>query len=173
MELTVLLFLPTAAAVIIAFLPQDQEQYAKWVALGGSVAALALSLVLAVAACGGSGREGSGSATAVDGVVAISAFEWGFEPETITLEAGEPVRFDLTNDGRIRHNLKIDGLDAEEVSSDDGDLFVEANDGESASLAFTPTSWSSKPGISRPEPSSTDMPSPLPPSNGSPSTLPS
>ena len=46
MELTVLLFLPTAAAVIIAFLPQSQEQYAKWIALGGSVAALALSLVL-------------------------------------------------------------------------------------------------------------------------------
>ena len=36
-----------------------------------------------------------------------------------------------------------------------------------------PISWSSKPGISRPEPSSSDMPSPLPPSNGSPSTLPS
>ena len=46
MELTVLIFLPTAAAVIIAFLPQSSEQQAKWIALAGSFAALGLSLYL-------------------------------------------------------------------------------------------------------------------------------
>ncbi|MFN0095650.1 MAG: NuoM family protein [Dehalococcoidia bacterium] len=46
MELTALVFLPSVAAVIIALLPQSQEQNAKHIALLGSLAALVLSLVL-------------------------------------------------------------------------------------------------------------------------------
>lgn len=46
MELTVLLLIPVGAAVIIALLPQEQEANARWVALAGSLAALALSLFL-------------------------------------------------------------------------------------------------------------------------------
>ena len=46
MALTVLLFLPVIAAGFIAVLPEKYEQHAKYVALVGSVAALALSLVL-------------------------------------------------------------------------------------------------------------------------------
>ncbi len=46
MELTVLVFLPVAAALLIMLLPQSQEQNAKHVALIGSVLALALSLWL-------------------------------------------------------------------------------------------------------------------------------
>jgi len=44
MELTVLVFLPAVAAVFILLLPQQYEQHAKWLALAGSVAALALSI---------------------------------------------------------------------------------------------------------------------------------
>ena len=44
MELTVLVFLPAVAAVLILLLPQRLEAQAKWVALAGSLAALALSI---------------------------------------------------------------------------------------------------------------------------------
>ena len=43
MELTILVFLPAIAAVVILLLPQSYEQSAKWIALGASVAILALS----------------------------------------------------------------------------------------------------------------------------------
>ncbi len=46
MALTILLFLPTLAAVLILALPERHEQKAKYVALAGSIAALVLSLVL-------------------------------------------------------------------------------------------------------------------------------
>ncbi|GAB4328477.1 MAG: NADH-quinone oxidoreductase subunit M [Dehalococcoidia bacterium] len=46
MELTILVFLPAAAAVLCLLLPQRAEQQAKYVALAGSLAALALSLWL-------------------------------------------------------------------------------------------------------------------------------
>ena len=44
MELTVLVFLPALAAVLILLLPQKQEGLARWIALGASVAILALSI---------------------------------------------------------------------------------------------------------------------------------
>jgi len=45
-ELTVLVFLPAAAAVLVLLLPQRSEALAKYVALAGSLAALALSIYL-------------------------------------------------------------------------------------------------------------------------------
>ena len=44
MELSLLVFLPVAAAVVILLLPRRMEQHARWIALGGSVAILAISL---------------------------------------------------------------------------------------------------------------------------------
>ncbi|GBD23065.1 NAD(P)H-quinone oxidoreductase chain 4 1 [bacterium HR29] len=46
MELTVLVFLPAAAAVAIGLLPSSRERWARYVALGASLATLALSLWL-------------------------------------------------------------------------------------------------------------------------------
>ncbi|MBI2764980.1 MAG: NADH-quinone oxidoreductase subunit M [Chloroflexi bacterium] len=46
MELTILTFLPTAAAAVIMVLPERLEQRARWVALAGSLATLVLSIVL-------------------------------------------------------------------------------------------------------------------------------
>ncbi|MEO8538470.1 MAG: NADH-quinone oxidoreductase subunit M [bacterium] len=43
-ELTVLVFLPIAAAVLILLLPKSYEQQSKWIALAASVAILALSV---------------------------------------------------------------------------------------------------------------------------------
>lgn len=46
MELSLILFLPAVAGVVALLLPQAQEHQAKWVALIGSAAAFAISLVL-------------------------------------------------------------------------------------------------------------------------------
>lgn len=46
MELTVLVFLPTLAAIVIGLLPPSREAWARYVALAGSLAALALSFSL-------------------------------------------------------------------------------------------------------------------------------
>lgn len=43
-ELTILVFLPAAAAALILLLPRSSEQYARWVALAASVAILAISV---------------------------------------------------------------------------------------------------------------------------------
>jgi len=43
-ELSLLVFLPVAAAVVILLLPRRMEQHARWIALGGSAAILAISL---------------------------------------------------------------------------------------------------------------------------------
>jgi NADH-quinone oxidoreductase subunit M len=43
-ELTILIFLPAVAAAVILLIPQSLEQNAKWVALGASIATLALSV---------------------------------------------------------------------------------------------------------------------------------
>lgn len=44
MELSILVFLPAVAAAVILLIPREMEQQAKWVALGASVAILALSI---------------------------------------------------------------------------------------------------------------------------------
>ena len=46
MQLTVLVFLPAAAGLLTLLLPERQARHARWVALLGSLATLALSLVL-------------------------------------------------------------------------------------------------------------------------------
>ncbi len=43
-ELTILVFLPAVAAGVILLLPRSYEEYAKWIALGASVAILAVSI---------------------------------------------------------------------------------------------------------------------------------
>lgn len=48
MELSLILFLPAAAAVLVLLLPQSQEQFARWIALLASLAAFALSVMLFV-----------------------------------------------------------------------------------------------------------------------------
>lgn len=92
------------------------------------------SALLASVACSSSGRQSSGEATPVDGVVAVSAFEWGFTPEKITVTAGEGVRIEFSNDGNALHNLVVDGLE----TADGDNPFVEAKSGEADSVAFTP-----------------------------------
>ena len=107
------------------------------------VAALLLFLILAFSACGGSSPSGPDVTLTpiapVDGVLTVRAFEWGFEPGAIALRQGEEVRIVLVNDGKIPHNWKVEGLEADVIEAGDADeLFVEAAEGEEGTLVFVP-----------------------------------
>ncbi len=60
--------------------------------------------------------------------ITIIATEFGFEPASIELQAGEPVNIMLVNEGAIDHELQIE----------DFDFHVHALPGESAMAGFTP-----------------------------------
>jgi NADH-quinone oxidoreductase subunit M len=46
MELTLIVFIPAAVAAVILLLPEDREDYARWLALAAAVAVTALSAIL-------------------------------------------------------------------------------------------------------------------------------
>lgn len=100
---------------------------------------VAALLAVVLSACSESGREGSGSATPANGLVAVTTFEWGYTPNAITVTRGEEVRIDLSNQGTMVHNLQIDDLEATAIESQNGELFVEADEGEQGSLSFIPS----------------------------------
>ena len=111
--------------------------------LPATVAALLLLLTLVLAGCGdGSPRRPNVTllpVTPVAGVLTVRAFEWGFEPSAIALRQGEEVRIVLVNDGKILHNWKVEGLAADVIEAgDEGELFVEAAEGEEGTLLFVP-----------------------------------
>jgi plastocyanin len=63
-----------------------------------------------LAACGDEGSGSKGSVTVEAGQpVPVKAFEYGFDPGTITVRGGgdRPVRFQLTNDGSLPHDLHV------------------------------------------------------------------
>ena len=112
------------------------------------VAAALLGLAL-LAACGLSGPSGPTPTPAApeNGVLAVSASEWRFQPSRIVLRQGEQVRIELRNDGAILHDLKIEDLSADGIQSQssgplsghEGELFVGAEPGKEGTLVFTPT----------------------------------
>lgn len=97
--------------------------------------------------CSG-GSSSSPNATPVAptaGSIVVRGFEWRFEPSSIVLPQGQEVRIDFLNEGSTLHDLKIDDLEAADVTSqgsglsgDEGELFVAAEDGEAGTLIFTP-----------------------------------
>ena len=111
---------------------------------------LLLLVSLALGGCGDGSPSGPDitltPVAPVDDVLTVRAFEWGFEPGTIALRQGEEVRIVLVNDGKIPHNLKVEGLAVDVTgasssgpqSGDEGELFVEAAEGEEGTLVFVP-----------------------------------
>ncbi len=67
---------------------------------GIRMAALALLLPLALAACGGS--------PAGPARVEITEREWGLEPAAVSVKDGS-VTFEVTNAGALEHNFEIEG----------------------------------------------------------------
>ncbi len=84
---------------------------------------------LAWAGCG----QASVPAALASGEVIISAKEWQFEPSTVRLEAGKPIKLTLRNEGKIEHNAFIPGIGA-----DGKDVQVGVKAGESSTVEFTP-----------------------------------
>jgi uncharacterized cupredoxin-like copper-binding protein len=111
------------------------------------IASLALFLAL-IAACGGEGASGPTPtpASPANGVLALHAAEWRYQPSRIVLHQGEQVRIELHNDGKIIHNFKIDNLKVDVAESNStgplsahtGELFVGADAGKAGTLVFTP-----------------------------------
>lgn len=67
------------------------------------LAALALSLFISAPACGG----GDGGADVEPGVIKIKLRDNSFDPNAITVKVGEEVTFQLTNVGKLVHNMRI------------------------------------------------------------------
>ena len=110
---------------------------------------LAIVTTALLAAC--SGSEGAGGpaptpAAPVDGRLTIRAVDFRFEPPSILVEQGQEVTILLENGGRILHDFKIDGLEADvlaaessgPLSGEEGELFIGADSGDSATLRFVP-----------------------------------
>jgi plastocyanin len=85
------------------------------------------------AACAGasaaapSGGKRASSALAVE----VKATDMRFEPTTVTVKSGTPVRLTLTNDGALDHDWVVDNVDGRKVQ-------VDAKSKASATVEFTP-----------------------------------
>lgn len=101
-----------------------------------------------MAACGDGDESGPPPTPAapVNGTLALRAFEWGFEPESIILQEGQEVRIELKNDGELLHDFKIEPIEADVVEStstggleaDGDDLFIGVDSGDGGTLVFVP-----------------------------------
>lgn len=87
-------------------------------ALGLAVAALL------VAACGSEENE---PGAAVEQTVTVDAFDFYFEPTSLSVETGASVTVEFNNAGSVSHSWTSSDLDVE----------VEASSGEEASVTFT------------------------------------
>jgi plastocyanin len=79
---------------------------------------------------GGHGEEGHNSAEPIPGAaeIRVIATEFGFEPATLNLVAGESVNIVLVNEGLLPHELGIKELE----------LHAHAEAGETVTVGFTP-----------------------------------
>lgn len=91
------------------------------------VAPVLMSLLLA--SCGSSGS----AQAATSGQLVIKASEWKFDASATQLTAGKPVTVSLQNQGKLEHDLKIEGLTA-----DSKEVLLNALSGRTASVKLTP-----------------------------------
>jgi uncharacterized cupredoxin-like copper-binding protein len=96
---------------------------------------VAIVLLLGAAlltACAG-GSQAAASKPATSAVTVKSADTMRFDPATITVRAGQPVRLTLDNRGSaLVHDWTIDNLDGKKVQA-------KANPNQQATVEFTPT----------------------------------
>jgi uncharacterized cupredoxin-like copper-binding protein len=67
------------------------------------------------------------------GEVVVNASEWKFDPSSIRVEAGKPVKLVLANSGKTEHNIIVP-----ETVAGGNLMHLVAKAGESASIEFTP-----------------------------------
>lgn len=98
-----------------------------------SLTALLTGLALASFLLVGCGQSSGTPAAISSGEVIFKVAEWKFDPATVKVEAGKPIKLVLRNEGKIVHDLKIAGL-----TSGGKEVQLEAKPGESTSVQFTP-----------------------------------
>lgn len=94
-------------------------------------------LALIGAACGEDDTNGQGASSGDDQAeesaqITVEAFDFGFEPSTISLDAGEEVELTFDNTGDAPHTLTSDdlGVDIRTEAGGDGDAgFTAPTDG--------------------------------------------
>jgi plastocyanin len=87
------------------------------------------AIALVAGACGGGDDEADngGGDDGGDGGTTVTAIDFGFDPDSLTVDAGADVEITLENNGEVSHTLTID----------DADFEIEAAGGESASDTLT------------------------------------
>jgi uncharacterized cupredoxin-like copper-binding protein len=95
-------------------------------------AALLASVLLAACAGGGAPAAKSDKGGAAQ-QVRITGLDIRYEPTTLTVRSGSPVRLTLNNTGALVHDWVVDDLEGKKVST--GDVGA----GRSGNVEFTPT----------------------------------
>ena len=85
------------------------------------------ALALVAAACGGGDDEADGGGDEGSGGTTVTAIDFGFNPDSVTVDAGAEVELTLQNNGEVSHSLTID----------DADFEIEAEGGATASDTLT------------------------------------
>jgi len=118
--------------------------------VGFLLLALAVTFVGAFAATEGSGGEDGGAATETPsdgqtpggtpstGDIAVTMQDNSFDPAGLTIAATDSVTFEITNNGRATHNMRIAGPDGEYDTDDDAVSDPDAmRGGDTGVLPFT------------------------------------
>ncbi len=92
--------------------------------------ALALTLTVVLAACGGSGGSSSGGNKTFN----VDATEFSFNPNTFNAAVGDQLSFKVTNKGTVDHNFVILNADGSQELTK-----MEVKVGTTNTLNFTPT----------------------------------
>ena len=95
--------------------------------------AIALMSTLLMACAGSSAASSSGKPTSSTQAVDIKALDTlKFDPATVTVKSGTPVRLTIVNNGALEHDWVVDNLDGKKLS-------VDAKPKTNATADFTPT----------------------------------
>ena len=95
------------------------------------VIVLISSLMAACAGPSAAAPSGGKPASSAQAIVVRATEMLRFEPATITVKSGTPVRLTLSNDGALEHNWVVDSLEGRRVE-------VDAKPKTSATGEFTP-----------------------------------
>jgi uncharacterized cupredoxin-like copper-binding protein len=105
-------------------------------------AAFLLALAALLSACGGAATD-----------ITVEESEFGYSPSTITVPAGQPVTLTINNVGQVEHDFVVEKIEVTDVHeeghaseahsmhdmSEEYDLHVATQQGETSILKFTPT----------------------------------
>jgi plastocyanin len=92
-----------------------------------SIVLLALGSVIGLQACGSDSKSGGDKASAANGAT-VEAYDFRFEPKTLTAKAGEKVTLTFKNEGKVEHNFSVSSPSVDQ----------DAEEGKTVSVSFTP-----------------------------------